>query len=240
MVRTRSGAGGDGPLALPAPAPAPAPAPTPTSTLTPAPTLTATPMPVPVPAPALTPAPATPEAGPSALHESASAPAPSSAAPLATPAIQLSLICQAVDNAYDPIGQPFTLETQSIGLVSELARTVVNVMNVENLPVGTIIPNQLSLWKLQTPWPLPDNDQDIQDINDLLQLFRSDDGRESTAQKLNSFRTLSRYFGANPPDNHIHLIVEAPISGSGEFSAYVLWVSLLSVFAGCSASCTQN
>ena len=210
MVRTRSGAGGDGPLALPAPAPAPAP--TPTSTLTPAPTLTPTPTPT---------------------------PAPSAAAPLATPAIQLSLICQAVDNAYDPIGQPFTLKTQSIGLVSELARTVVGVMNIENLPVGTIIPNQLSLWKLQTPWPLPDNDQDIRDINDLLHLFRSDDDRESTAQKLNSFRTLSRYFGASPPDNHIHLIVEA-LSLVAVSSVHMCSGSLLSVFAGCSASCTQN
>ena len=151
-------------------------------------------------------------------------------------------MCQAVDNVYHPIGESFGLKIliPPTEFVYELEDILLNTMNTNKLPVGNIIPGELSLWKLQKPWPVVGNGRDIPDINDLLQRFRSDGGPESTAEKLHPYETVLSYFKKSPPAMHLHLIVEAPTSGGGEFSAYVLWVSLLSVFAGCSASCTQN
>lgn len=104
-------------------------------------------------------------------------------------------------------------------LVDELAKMVANAMKVKftDLSMGNITEDELRLWKLRTPWPIIGSGRSIPDLNELMERFRSDDDLTSTAEELNPTRTLSSYFNESPPAGHLHLIVEAAISG--EFSS---------------------
>lgn len=67
------------------------------------------------------------------------------------------------------------------------------------------------LSKLSEPLLVGDEDDGISAVNELLDRFR-DDAR-SVAEKLNATRFVSWYFKECPPDGHLHLLVQVPISG---------------------------
>lgn len=68
------------------------------------------------------------------------------------------------------------------------------------------------LSKLLEPLAIDDDDGGISAINALLDSFRKDAG--SVAKNMHPAVRLSRYFNENPPESYLHLIVQAPISGT--------------------------
>ena len=90
-----------------------------------------------------------------------------------------------------------------VGIVAE----TIQACNMDDL--DRIKANKLNLWVLQEPWSTNDA------VTGLRRCLH-DDGLESAAELLDSFSPISTYFAEPPPEEHLHLIVQAPINGAGE------------------------
>jgi hypothetical protein len=124
----------------------------------------------------------------------------------------ITLICQAVDEGFYPLGSVFSLDISPTILVDRV-KGFIKARTLDHL--GHVSADKLKLWKLSRSWPIDGDDEGISAIKNLLDVFQNDP--ESVAQKLHPAARLSHYFNFNEslPELCLHLIVQAPISGVG-------------------------
>ena len=111
-----------------------------------------------------------------------------------------------VDNGFNSLGHEYNVSEL---LTRRIAHVMKSIMAWSASVLGDIGPADLTLWNPAKPLSIDD------DPNQLLVAMRSNPG--SVARRLRPILCVSKYFNKESlSDDHLHLIVQAPISRNGE------------------------
>ena len=117
-----------------------------------------------------------------------------------------------VDNGFNSLGLEFIV---SGSLTSRIANVMESILAGSTDVVGDINAASLALWKPAKPPPVTIDDGENPALDRLLVALRSNP--KSFAQHLTPTLLVSKYFDKERLSaDHLHLIVQAPISSNGE------------------------
>ena len=133
---------------------------------------------------------------------------------LGNAALALGFICQVVDQDFYPLGDVFSvriwpeqfIEEAVSKIKSSKCKMIRDLGIIDDLASIDDVP--AALWKLSTPYPLDDNNENVGEV---LQEIRGHP--QSFAKMLKATSDFSRYFEGKQPPDHLHALLQLSISG---------------------------
>ena len=128
---------------------------------------------------------------------------------MSEPNSAITLLCQLVDNGFYQMENIFSVRISPKLYVSEVKESILPeiISDVRNIRAHT-----LELWQPIESYRISGDDVGDSTVESLLAIVRRS---PKTVAKLNPTFLVSDYFVGSPPPRHLHLLVQAPVSGVG-------------------------